>query len=355
MDQDITRALQDQVEEAFRHRRGLEIRGGNSKIFLSGRKSEHLVPLEVSGHSGIIKYEPRELVMTARAGTTLSELEGALAESGQMLPFEPPHFGTGATLGGTIACNLSGPRRAYFGAARDFVLGTKIINGKGEVLRFGGEVMKNVAGYDVSRLMAGARGTLGVLLEISIKVLPRAAAAATIVQTCGPEQALNKMNTWAGRAYPVTATCYSDDKLYLRLEGARSSVDSAVRQLGGDLFRSGDTFWRDVREHRHEFFNSNHTLWRLSVKSTAPLFDAAGLWMFEWSGAQRWITGALNAAKLREYAAAWGGHAVQYRHADPSVDVFHPLTKGLRLIHERLKLAFDPERIFNPDCFYPGL
>ena len=352
MEQDITRALQDQVKEAFTHRLGLEVRGGNSKHFLSGNKSEHLVPLEVSGHSGVIKYEPRELVLTARTGTSLSELEETLSQSGQMLPFEPPHFGAGATLGGTIACNLSGPRRAYAGAARDFVLGTRIINGKGEVLRFGGEVMKNVAGYDVSRLMAGAMGTLGVLLEVSIKVLPRAAATATIVHSCDPEQALNKMNTWAGKAYPITASCYCDGKLYLRLEGSRSSVDSATQQLGGELNSDGDNFWHDVREHRHEFFNNENTLWRLSVKPTAPLFDDTRPWMFEWNGAQRWTTGAVDAAKTRDYAAAWGGHAVQYRRADSSIDVFHPLPPGLKSIHERLKLAFDPKRIFNPDQSY---
>lgn len=351
----MTQALRDQVQEAIEHRRGLKIRGGNSKSFLDCKELDHLVPLDVSGHSGIIKYDPRELVMTARAGTTLSELEETLAQSGQMLPFEPPHFGTGATLGGTIACNLSGPRRAYAGAARDFVLGTKIINGKGEVLRFGGEVMKNVAGYDISRLMAGAMGTLGVLLEVSIKVLPQAAASVTIVRPCDPEQALKEMNTWAGMAYPISATCYCDNRLHIRLEGARSSVDSAAGQLEGELYHGGDSFWHDVREHQHGFFNSEHTLWRLSVKPTAPVFDNAGPWMFEWTGAQRWTTGAFDAAKLRDYTAAWGGHAIQYRHADPSVDIFHPLPTGLKIIHERLKLAFDPDRIFNPDHYYSGL
>ena len=353
MEQDLTNALQEQVQDAVRRRQGVKIKGGNSKEFLARGVRDDLIPLEISGHRGIVNYDPSELVLTARTGTPLSELEDVLAQAGQMLPFEPPHFGAGATLGGTVACNLSGPRRAYAGAARDFVLGTRIINGKGEVLRFGGEVMKNVAGYDVSRLMAGAMGTLGVVLEVSLKVLPRPAASATIVHSCDPDQALKEMNIWAGRPYPISATCYVDGRLYVRLEGTMSSVDSAAGQLGGELLTDADKFWDGVREQRHDFFNNEQTLWRLSVKPTASLFDKSVPWMLEWGGAQRWTTGVVGAAKIREYAAGWGGHAVQFRHADPDVEVFHPLTPGLKAIHERLKLAFDPERIFNPDRYYP--
>lgn len=355
MQQDLTRVLQEQVQQAIRIKQGVKITGGNSKNFLSCLDRDDLVPLDISGHRGIIKYDSRELVLTARAGTTLADIEAVLAQSGQMLPFEPPHFGAAATLGGTVACNLSGPRRAYAGAARDFILGTRIINGRAEVLRFGGEVMKNVAGYDVSRLMAGAMGTLGAVLEVSIKVLPRAAASATVVHARSAQQALQDMNTWAGRPYPISASCYHDGRLYVRLEGAGSSVTAAARQLGGELLGDADQFWYDLREHRHEFFSSARTLWRLTVKSTAPLLDDAAGWMFEWAGARRWTTTEITASRIRDYAASCGGHAMQFRHADASVEIHHPLAQGLEHLHQRLKLAFDPERIFNPGCLYRGL
>lgn len=355
MEQDQTRELQEQVQEAIVNKQGLKITGGNSKNFLGCVNRDHLEPLDISGHSGIVKYDPRELVLTARAGTTLVEIEEVLAQSGQMLPFEPPHFSRLATLGGTIACNLSGPRRAYAGAARDFILGTRIINGRAEVLRFGGEVMKNVAGYDISRLMAGAMGTLGVMLEVSIKVLPRAAATATAVHARSAEQALQDMNRWAGKPYPISASCYHDGRLYVRLEGTGSSVNSATRQLGGELLDDAEQFWYELREHRHGFFSSNRTLWRLSVNSTAPLMDDGLDWMFEWAGARRWTTAEIAASRIREYAASCGGHAMQFRHADPAVEIHHPLAQGLEYLHERLKLAFDPEWIFNPGVLYRGL
>jgi len=355
MQQDQTKILQEQVREALQQKQGLRICGGGSKQFLNAVINDNTVPLRLSGHSGIVKYEPRELVLTARAGTTLMEIEEELAQAGQMLPFEPPHFGAAATLGGTIACNLSGPRRAYAGAARDFILGCRIINGKGEVLRFGGEVMKNVAGYDVSRLMAGAMGTLGVVLEVSIKVLPRPAAAVTLVHGRSAPDALQDMNRWAGRPYPISAGCYHDGRLYTRLEGAASSVSSAARQLGGEIDADGDGFWEDLREQRHGFFSSKNTLWRLSMKSTAPVFEDTADWMFEWAGARRWTCAEIQASRLRDYAASCGGHAMQFRHADAATEINHPLDRGPAQLHERLKLAFDPERIFNPGRLYPGL
>ncbi|MDH5258770.1 MAG: glycolate oxidase subunit GlcE, partial [Gammaproteobacteria bacterium] len=203
---DQTQKLQAQVASAVSEKRSLNIIGGNSKAFY-GRTSK-CESLHLQAHSGIVSYEPTELVMTVRAGTPLEEIEDALSKNNQMLPFEPPHYGSGATIGGTIACNLSGPRRAYSGAARDYVLGTKIINGKAEVLRFGGEVMKNVAGYDASRLMTGAMGTLGVLLEVSFKVLPRFASEITLVQEINADDAISKMNQWAGMPNPISATAY---------------------------------------------------------------------------------------------------------------------------------------------------
>ncbi len=356
MDQDLTVELQEQVQAAIGNKQRLKITGGNTKFFLDGIKpGEDPVSLKVTGHAGIINYDPHELVLTARAGTRLSDIENALDDAGQMLAFEPPHFGTSATLGGTIACNLSGPRRACAGAARDMVLGVRIINGKGEVLKFGGEVMKNVAGYDVSRLMTGAMGTLGVLLEISVKVAPKAAASATLIHTRSPEQALRDMNTWAGRTFPITASCYHEGNLYIRLEGTESSVNSTIRKLGGQLLSGGTGFWHDIREQQHGFFKSDNTLWRLSVKPTVPMLEDSGPWLFEWFGAQRWFSGKLDAGKIREYAIDSGGHATQFRHPDLSSDVFHPLQTDLMDIHKGLKAAFDPHHIFNPGRLYPDL
>ena len=251
---DQTQELQTQVAEAISEKRSLNIIGGNSKSFY-GRSSQ-CESLHLQAHSGILNYEPTELVMTVRAGTSLEEIEEALSRNNQMLPFEPPHYGSGATIGGTVACNLSGPRRAYSGAARDYVLGTKIINGKAEVLHFGGEVMKNVAGYDASRLMTGSMGALGVLLEVSFKVLPRFASEITLVQEISADDAITKMNQWAGMPNPVSATAYLNGKLYVRLSGADSTLQAAHKRIDGELLSDAEKFWFHLREHQLPAFKN---------------------------------------------------------------------------------------------------
>jgi glycolate oxidase FAD binding subunit len=350
-DNDASVELRDSVQAARRAGTSLCIRAGDSKAFY-GRETGGET-LDVSRHRGITRYDPTELVISARAGTPLVLIEQALDARGQMLAFEPPHYGDTATLGGTIACNLSGPRRASAGAARDFVLGCRIINGKGEMLSFGGEVMKNVAGYDVSRLMCGALGTLGVLLDVSLKVLPRPEAEITLSLPLGEHQAIARLHDWGQQPLPVTASCHDGINLYVRLSGAQGAVAAAHRLVGGDELSDGARFWNRLREQRSGFFVSQQPLWRLSLASDTPPLPIPGKWLYEWGGALRWLVSDAPAATIRDTAVAAGGHAVLYRGGDRTGEVFHPLTDGLMAIHRRLKLAFDPDGILNPGRMYP--
>jgi glycolate oxidase FAD binding subunit len=345
--------FKEQVLAASRDKRALRIRGGGTKDWY-GQRIEGDV-LDTRSHSGIIEYEPTELVITARCGTPLAEIEAALSERNQMLAFEPPHFGDGATFGGVVAAGLSGPRRANSGALRDFVLGAKLMDGKGEVLGFGGQVMKNVAGYDVSRLLAGSLGTLGLLLEVSLKVLPRAFAETSLRFEIGEIDALRKLNEWGGLPLPVSASCWIDGVLTLRLSGAQAAVDAAVKSLGGEVVHDCEPFWEGLREQRHPFFAGEGALWRLSVPSTASAIILKGNQLIEWGGAQRWLRADADAATaqaIRRTVAAAGGHATLFRGGDKQVGVFHPLAPALAKINERMKAAFDPSHIFNPGRMY---
>ncbi len=349
MDKDLTAKLEAHVRGALTRSAPLRISGGGTKSFL-GRAVEG-EPLDVAGHRGIVNYQPTELVITARAGTPLLEINAALHERNQMLGFEPPHFGDNATLGGTIACGLSGPRRAYAGAARDFVLGMKLINGRGELLHFGGEVMKNVAGYDVSRLMTGAMGTLGVITEVSLKVLPHPASELSLVQACSIDDAITRMNLWASRPLPISATCFVGNRLYVRLSGAETAVASARRHIGGELVTDSPDFWEAMREQHHDFFAGAAPLWRLSLPPAAARVPLSGACALEWGGAQRWLRTDAAPPEVRRVAAAAGGHAVLFRGGD-SDERFHPLPGALLALHRRVKQAFDPKGIFNPGRMY---
>jgi glycolate oxidase FAD binding subunit len=354
--QQILEQFQSQVRAAAGDKRALRIRGGGSKDWYGKQLEGEL--LDTRAYTGIVDYEPTELVITARCGTPLSEIEAALAERKQMLAFEPPHFGDGATLGGTIAAGLSGPRRASSGALRDFVLGAKLLDGKGEVLSFGGQVMKNVAGYDVSRLLAGSMGTLGLLLEVSVKVLPVAYREATLRFAMNEVDAIRKLNEWAGQPLPISGSCWHDGVLALRLSGAQAAVDAALRSLGGahggELMPDCDRFWASLREQRHTFFDGDAPVWRLSVPSTFGAIDL-GPQLIEWGGAQRWLRAdgdAATAQRIRATATACGGHATLFRGGDKSAGVFQPLAPAIARIHERLKAGFDPSNIFNPGRMY---
>jgi glycolate oxidase FAD binding subunit len=352
-DRDISAALQQQVMDALHDGAPLDIAGGGSKSFL-GRTTSAL-QIDVSMHRGIAEYDPRELVLTARSGTTLQEIETALAQANQMLAFEPPHFGDNATLGGTIACALSGPRRPYAGSARDFVLGCKLLNGRGEILRFGGKVMKNVAGYDVSRLMAGAHGTLGILLEISLKVLPRPAASITVARECGAAEAISGMSALLGKPYPVDAACHHGGLCYVRISGSAQAVREARTRIPGDAVQDADAFWHGLREHQLPFFNRSGALYRIVIKPATPPLNIEGAWLLDWGGAQRWLYSNESIASIRHRVELAGGHATVFRGSDHAEEIFQPLPGPLLTIHQRLKASFDPGNIFNRGRLYANL
>lgn len=344
------------VAEATAARKPLRIRGGGTKDWYGQELAGDV--LETGGYRGVIAYDPAELVITACAGTPLSEIEATLAAHDQMLPFEPPHFGANATLGGCIAAGLSGPRRAYAGAPRDFVLGAVIMNGRGDVLHFGGQVMKNVAGYDVARLMAGSLGTLGLILEVSIKVLPRPVAETTLMFTMNATDAVRKLNEWAGSPLPVAASAWRDGTLAVRLAGSDAGVKAACGALSGETVDPVEAtrFWENLREQKDSFFTSappGHALWRLALPSTAePVRMPGGTQLVEWGGAQRWIFTDADAKVVRACAEEAQGHATLFRHGDKAVGVFTPLAPALMKIHRGLKAAFDPAGIFNPRRMY---
>jgi glycolate oxidase FAD binding subunit len=347
-DWDIAEQLAAAVRTAAAAHAPLSIRGAGTKRFLGGTSAG--TPLDVTPHRGIVSYEPTELVITARAGTPLTEIEAALAERGQILGFEPPHFGDGATLGGTIACGLSGPRRPYAGAARDFVLGAKIVNGQGEILRFGGQVMKNVAGFDVSRLMAGACGTLGVLLDVSLKVIPQPETEITLRLALSAARAVEQANGWAALPLPLSAVCHDGDFLYVRLSGTDAGVRAARARVGGDAFADGETFWRDLREQQLIFFQDDTPLWRLSVPpATAPI-ELPGRTLVDWGGAQRWVKTDADAAELHRRAAAVGGYAMPWRGVASTPAARPALAPALAALQRSLRQAFDPQGVFNREC-----
>jgi glycolate oxidase FAD binding subunit len=344
-DKDHAQTLAEKVREAVANKSPLAIRGSGSKRFLTNDLTG--TPLDVTEHRGIVSYEPTELVITARAGTPLNEIEAALAAKNQMLGFEPPHFGPGATLGGTLACGLSGPRRPYAGSARDFVLGTRVINGKGDVLKFGGEVMKNVAGFDVSRLMVGSRGTLGVILEASLKVLPKPAMEITLAFEMPADEAIRKMNTWAGQPLPLSAAAHSGDTLHVRLSGTESGVRAAQRKLGGELQSQGALFWEELREHRRGFFQDGAPLWRLSLPAATPHLDLPGKWLLDWGGAQRWLLSDTSVEDIHRMSEAAGGYATLFRAPQAGSMRNTELAAPVQKLQKNIKQALDPVSILN--------
>jgi glycolate oxidase FAD binding subunit len=342
-----------QVLGAAAAQRSLRIRGGGTKDWYGQQLDGDI--LDTRAFNGIVDYEPTELVITARCGTPLAEIEAVLAQRNQMLAFEPPHFGDGATFGGAIASGLSGPRRASNGALRDFVLGVVLMDGKGEVLTFGGQVMKNVAGYDVSRLLAGSLGTLGLMLQMSVKVLPRAVRETTMRFDMSELEALDCLNEWGGQPLPISASCWCDGALTIRLAGAQAAVDAAERFLDGAMLDDGAAFWRSLREQRHAFFAGAESVWRLSVPSATGAIILRGEQLIEWGGAQRWLkagSDASNAHNIRRAVKAVGGHATLFRGGDKSIGVFEPLAPAIGKIHQRLKDSFDPSGVFNPGRMY---
>jgi glycolate oxidase FAD binding subunit len=350
----------DQIRSAMADRTVLRIRGGGSKDFYGEQLQGQI--LDTRPLRGVCSYEPSELVVTALAGTPLVELEALLSEHGQYLAFEPPHFGPGATVGGMVAAGLSGPARLAAGAARDHVLGVQMFNGQAQLLRFGGQVMKNVAGYDVSRLMAGSLGTLGLITEVSLKVLPRPLAEATLRFDMVQDEALQQLNRWAGKPLPINASCWfaspdTSGQLYLRLRGAQAAVAAACQVLGGETVDAAQAqlFWQSVREQTGPLFAcaDDSCLWRLSLPDTVAVLPLPGLApVLEWGGALRWVKApAAQAQELRRVAAAAGGQAQLFRRAASAEAAWppflHPMAEPLQRIAQGLRRQFDPAGVFG--------
>lgn len=357
MNNDCSDNLQQQVRNAVNDRTPLRITAGGSKLFYGNQINAQNI--STAEHRGITDYHPSELVVTVRSGTKLSELEAELAANNQILAFEPPQHSADTTIGGVIACGLSGPRRVTCGSARDFVLGTTIINGKAEKLRFGGQVMKNVAGYDASRLMVGAQGTLGILLDISLKVLPVSQAEVSLTIQLELTDAIRQLQQWIKQGIPVSASCYYKNTLHLRL----SSTVSAVSQSMNTINKShqakevSSDFWLKIKNQTHDFFIQNtladaNKLWRCSHQSSSKFYANTESQLIEWHGALRWIQ---SDNELHTIAAKHHGHASRYPLHGNSENLFQPLSPGLLKLHKRLKQAFDPDNILNPTRLYSDL
>jgi glycolate oxidase FAD binding subunit len=349
-DFDDSQLLLEQVNQALENATPLRIQGSNSKGFL-GRTTAGEI-LDTRAHRGIVSYDPTELVITARCGTPLSELAQALDAAQQMLPCEPPSFGEGATVGGMIACGLSGPRRPWSGSVRDFVLGTRVITGQGKLLRFGGEVMKNVAGYDLSRLMTGSYGCLGLITEVSLKVLPKPRKVLSISLEMDPERALQRLAQWGQQPLPISAACHDGSRLHLRLEGGEGSVAAAHERLGGE--RLDASYWEDLNEQRLSFFDEDQPLWRLSLPHNTPRLSLPGRQLIDWGGAQRWLRSDAEAAFIRQVVDEVGGHVTCFSHGLTDTP-FQPLPPALMRYHRNLKQQLDPRGIFNPARLYAEL
>ena len=334
--------FREQILQAAKTGTPLSIEGGGTKSWYGNHNT--FTKLATRGYSGILEYQPEELVITACAGTPLKEIEAALARQNQMLAFEPPHFGDAATFGGVIAAGLAGPGRISAGNLRDFVLGARMMDGKGQDLSFGGKVMKNVAGYDVSRLLPGSLGTLSLLLEASVKVLPKPAA---------------------------TATLRSEEygELTIRLSGAKAAVHAAIPLLSASMDAKeldptlAEAFWQDLREQQLGPFTNlgpDETLYRLALPAACGpirLVTMSSEIVLEWHGQQRWWKGPSDDttfAALKTIATANGGHAMRFRqgvNVNMSQERFTRLgeqthSKALEVVQQRLRAAFDPAGVF---------
>lgn len=359
IDNDDSAGLLEQVSQAVVQQSPLNICGGNSKRGLGDIRSDEVRGAELSllNHSGIIDYDPTELVVSVRAGTPLSELNQVLDEAGQMLPFEPPQL-PGSTIGGVLACGLSGPRRPFSGSTRDYVLGTRVINGQAQDLSFGGKVMKNVAGYDVSRLQIGAWGTLGVLIDVSMKVLPKPELDITVQHSI----VANELQSFAAlmrRPLPLSGAMLINADRYVRLSGSRMAVESAARELGGARVANADELWASVRDHTHSFFASklvaDESLWRISVADHVPMLALEGDWLHEWAGGQRWLKTSQSATQIFTVVESMGGHAIRYAPATATGPAFQPLHGSMQRLQSRVRDSFDPQRLFNRGRFHPEL
>ncbi len=362
-DRDISTALQQQVQSSIDLRSPLLIRGGGSKSFYGRAPLETSNILELQDHTGVINYDPTELAITLRAGTRLQDLEHLLAQQQQMLPFEPPQFSYNSTIGGVVAAGISGPRRAFSSSIRDSILGVEIINGDGKIVRFGGQVMKNVAGYDMSRLMVRSMGTLGVILSVSLRVLPKPAKEITLVIEASLEESLLYCKQWRRDYLSISATTWYRGKIYVRLSGTEVTLKVAQQKLSQTLsfepLENDIAFWQSIRNQQHPFFKRiNKPLWRLSLPINAPIIARfSGDFLTEWGGTQRWVTNNAPANIIRAVVGKYGGYATLFdgqKHL-PEVPPFPVLAPELLTLHKNLKRKLDPQNIFNPGRLYRDL
>ncbi len=344
-------ALAEQLRTAAAARRPLQIAGGGSKAFLNPARDE--TRLAMAAYAGILAYEPSELVIEARAGTRLDVVEQTLAAHGQMLACEPPRFGFASTLGGVVSAGLSGPARPYTGALRDHVLGVSVLDAEGRLLHFGGRVMKNVAGYDVSRLVTGAWGALGPIAGVALRVAPLPEAVVSVAWSLDAAAAVTRMTALARTAWPVNGACVDDGLLRVRLAGSRPAVEEAVHALRPDAVENELSYWQGLRDHRLPFFADPAPLWRLSLPPATPPLDLPGRTLIDWGGAQRWLKTDAPAALLHAAAGAAGGHAQPFFAAVD--DEFAPLSAPQRALQMRIKAAFDPLGLFNAGSARAGV
>lgn len=368
--QDHSQALASQVQQAFKDQQILAVQGNGSKAFLTHAVAGQTI--STTAHQGIISYFPSELTITVRSGTLLSEVKQALADKGQMLAFEPPQFSPQATIGGTIAAGLSGPARPFYGSARDFVLGCRIINGQGDILQFGGEVMKNVAGYDLSRLICGSYGTLGILLDVSLKLLPLPVQQKTICFALDSEAFTKQIKDFLMAGHPLTAAAYTKGQVYIRLGGSEQGVDFAMQSIQKYMLEqqiqtreADNNFWTELNEQSLDFFKASQPLWRISLANITPEFSrnllADDQFLIDWGGALVWLYSNQNSDNIRQFTQACGGHAQLFRSnnmtadREKSISRQQTLTPAMLKIHQQIKQAMDPQRILNPGCIYPEL
>ncbi|MGK0270345.1 MAG: glycolate oxidase FAD binding subunit [Cocleimonas sp.] len=356
---DISIELQNSVKVAISDKSPLYIHGGNSKLFFGNIVDAK--PLDISPHTGIIDYEPTELCITVRAGTLLSDIEKVLTAENQILPFEPPQYSPNATIGGALATGISGPRRAYTGSVRDAILGVKIINGEGEIVSFGGQVMKNVAGYDLSRMMVRSQGTLGVILEVSIRLLPKPKDEITISLEGSQSFAINFFQSLRTQQLPVTASAWFNDQAFLRLSGSEKSLAFQLKEMisnnKASPVENPSQFWNDIRDHKHHFFGRmDKPLWRLSLPPAADeIKQINDNQLIEWGGAQRWVNTNTPPNIVHSSANSRNGYATLFQGNIPETSCFPKLDDNLLKLHRQLKNNMDPNHIFNPGRMYSGL
>ena len=343
---DLSGEITSSVRTAFLEKTPLNIIGAGTKSFL-GQQPQDCKPLNVTAHCGIIEYDPAELVLVARAGTPLLEIETLLASNRQMLGFEPPFVNNGATLGGAVAAGLAGPRRAYSGAVRDFILGVNFVNGKGEIITSGGKVMKNVAGFDLFRPMARSMGTLGILLKIALRIIPQPEIEKTLLhEESNEHRALQKMSSWVGKTQAISAASWDGRNIRIRLSGSAVSIEHGCTQIGGQ-FLSGESWWQDLNNFKLDFFRQPGRLWRISLAPMSGPIGENQAQLIDWGGAQRWLKSDTPPEIIRSQASQLGGHAECFSD-DPTVATFHPLQGNLLALQRDFKATLDPAGIFNP-------